>query len=217
MKKIVIVDDHPLVMKALQVILENSFPDYTVVEAVSVSDLQRRLDEAPQGEGYALAMIDLDLGGDDALDTIRDLWVRHNLPTIMMTGQFDYPRCRECQSQGAAGYVQKNAKIDEIVTAVKIVLLGGQFFPIMRAGQEAVASCSRFNWLTRRQQQVLDLVVDGRPNKYIAAQLGIGEGHVRNMVSQLFDNFAVTGRSRTHLSAIVSKLRLASEGGRRPS
>ena len=87
----------------------------------------------------------------------------------------------------------------------------------MQTEQEAPAGRNSFNWLTRRQQQVLDLVVEERPNKYIAPELGIGEGHVCIMVSELFDNSSVTGRSRTHLSATVSKLRVAPEGGRRPS
>ena len=225
MKKIIIVDDHPLVIKALQVILENSFPGYAVVEAVSFAAMRRCLEQDPQNKTYALAIIDLNLAGESALETIRQLQVAYSLPAIVMADQFDYQRCRECQRYGASGYLQKNSKIDDIVTAVKIVLLGGQFFPIMQAEREPAPSPSpdtvvgrnSFNWLTQRQQQVLDLVVDGRPNKYIAAELGIGEGHVRNMVSPLFDTFSVTGRSRTHLSAIVSKLRVAPEGSRRPN
>jgi DNA-binding NarL/FixJ family response regulator len=220
MKKILIVDDYPLVMKALQAILENAFPGHAVVEALSIDEMRHCLDKAQdntQGDAYALAIIDQNLASDSAPQLIKDLWVGHGLPTLIITEQFDYQRCREYQVQGAAGYLQKNAKIDDIITAVKIVLLGGQSFPIMQASKEVPAGPTRFNWLTRRQQQVLDLVVDGRPNKYIAAELGIGEGHVRNMVSQLFDNFEVTGRSRTHLTAIVSKLRVAHALDRRAS
>lgn len=219
MKKIIIVDDHPLMVKALQVILENSFPGYAVVEAASFAAMRRCLEQDPQNKTYAMAIIDLNLAGESAPDTIRQLQVRYDLPTIVMTDQFEYQRCRECQRYGASGYLQKSSKIDDIVTAVKIVLLGGQFFPIMQADPEpepqAALGRDSFNALTQRQQQVLELVVAGRPNKYIAAKLGIGEGHVRNMVSQLFDNFSVTGRSRTHLSAIVSKLRVAPEASRR--
>lgn len=219
MRKIIIVDDHPLMVKAMQVILENSFPGYAVVEAMSFAAMRRCLEQDPQNKTYAMAIIDLHLAGESAPDTIRQLQVRYNVPTIVMTDQFDYQRCRECQRYGASGYLQKNSKIDDIVTAVKIVLLGGQFFPIMQAEPEPQSAVGRdsFNALTQRQQQVLELVVAGRPNKYIAAELGVGEGHVRNMVSQLFDNFSVTGRSRTHLSAIVSKLRVAPEESRRPT
>lgn len=217
MKKIILVEDHPLMIKAMQIVLENSFPEYAVVVALSAAEMRRSLNEDGDNNSFSLAIIDFCLHDKSGLNIIEELRVQYDIPVIVMTGQFDYQTFHDCQQQGASGILQKISKIENIVTTIKIVLLGGQFFPRMQAEQDAYTKQSIFKSLTQRQQQVLDLVVDGRPNKYIAAKLGIGEGHVRNMVSQLFDNFSVTGRSRTHLSSIVSKLRVAPKDSQRPN
>jgi DNA-binding NarL/FixJ family response regulator len=206
MKKIILVDDHPVVVKAMSIILEKSFPEYEIVEAECAADARSILNEdKKKNSAFSLAIVDLNLPDESGWHLLQALRIEYKIPVIVMTAKADAQTILDAQKNGSSGFLQKSSKIESIVKVIKIVLMGGKYFPEV---QDEVSTNRRiFDSITQRQLQVLNLVVEGRSNKDIAAELDIGEGHVRNMVSQLFDHFSVRGRSRTHLSVIVSKLR----------
>jgi two-component system CheB/CheR fusion protein len=103
----------------------------------------------------------------------------HELPTIMITGYGDVPLAVRAMKAGAASFIEKPVRGDDLLAAIDGALEQTRHeaeFSVLRD-----AKATRIAALTPRQRRVMDLVVEGKPNKEIAAILGINqrtiEGH----------------------------------------
>jgi DNA-binding NarL/FixJ family response regulator len=212
MKEIIIVDDHPLVLTALKNILSQAFAETTIRCISSGCEFQELLDRAPSEEKenkeILIAFVDLNLPDIDGITVIQTLSSRFNIPVIAMSGYADPEKVLLCVQSGAAGFIQKSSNIGIYPAVANLVLSGGKFFPVeyLRKNRgEAVAGNQNLS-LTARQREVLDLVVDGKPNKIIAATLGLSEGTVKNHVGVLLERFSVKSRSQLILATIKSNV-----------
>jgi len=187
--RIVIVDDHRVVARSLQSYLE-SFADLKVVGiAVSGEELLAQL-AAWKPE---IVIQDLMLpGGIDGIETTRR--VREcapNVRVIALTASMDEARMTGVIRAGAAGYVRKDADPEILLAAVRAVARGKLFIDPSVAGRFAPVA----DELTRREVEVLRLLVEGLSNKEIANALEIGDEtvktHVTNVLGKLHaDNCA---------------------------
>jgi DNA-binding NarL/FixJ family response regulator len=100
---------------------------------------------------------------------------------------------------GAHGYLVKDVEPDVLVAGIRSVLDGGAPLSpsvaghLLRGGWQLEAPASR---LTRRELEVLRLIVDGHHNKQIAAVLGISEKTVKTHCSRLFQRLGVSDRTQ---------------------
>lgn len=209
MKDIVIVDDYPLVLAALKNIISCAFPD-TRIRCISTKcELMALLSEGADTEAseqMLMAFVDLNLPDADGIDVIRRIRARFGAPVIAISGSYEPDKIRKCAQNGAAGYIEKSSNVGIYPAVASLVLSGGTFFPSefvkkeaseTSAGNPAVA-------LTARQKEVLNLLIDGKPNKLIAAALGLSEGTVKNHVGALLERFKVKSRSQLILVAMKS-------------
>jgi two-component system CheB/CheR fusion protein len=116
------------------------------------------------------------MGGIDLLDRLKAK--SHALPAIVITGYGDVPLAVRAMKAGAAGFVEKPVQPDELLASVARILEETRDSSELASWREATAS--RVTGLTARQRQVMDLVIEGNPNKEIAALLGISQRTIEN-------------------------------------
>ncbi|MDZ5454565.1 chemotaxis protein CheB [Labrys sedimenti] len=124
-------------------------------------------------------LIDAYLPGMSGLELLRHLdHAIHRLPAIMITGNSDVPMAVEAMKAGALDFIEKPFGQGELLTSVKRALERSRDASALSAWREAAAS--HIATLTKRQRQIMDLVLSGHPSKNIAADLGISQRTVEN-------------------------------------
>jgi two-component system response regulator FixJ len=123
------------------------------------------------------------MSGIQLIQALRDNGV--GMPVLVITGHADVPLAVEAMKLGAEDFLEKPFEDDVLIRAVERALDAG------RARQdEASARASARDLLERltdREREVLEAIADGRPNKTIAAMLGISPRTVEVHRARLFD------------------------------
>jgi two-component system response regulator DctR len=121
------------------------------------------------------------------------------LPVIFLTGHGDVPTAVSAVKRGAFDFVEKpfsnNALVDRVVEALEASASQLALRRERLAREEAVAE------LTEREREVMRLVVEGRPNKLIADELGISVRTVEVHRARIFDKMKV--RSAVELANLL--------------
>jgi len=193
MTTVLVADDHGIVREGLRRLLESE-PDLEVVgEAGDGREVLAQV-ELYQPDAVVLDITMPKLGG---LETLERLRAKHpGVKAILLSVHSDSPFIQSAISLGADGYVLKNGRADEIVTAVREVMAGGSYFsPIvakeiveqLRTPQKAEAE--PFTLLSGREREVLHLIADGLSAKEIAVELEIStktvEAHRTSLMRKL--------------------------------
>jgi two-component system CheB/CheR fusion protein len=170
---IYVVDDDTNVRQAIRGILEQ---DGHLVE--DYGDGEAFLNAYRPGRNACL-LIDANLPGISGLDLLKRLKkVGCSVPAIMITGQSDVPMAVEAMKAGAADFLEKPIRGIELLAGVGRALESshdaGQFTEWHKDAADHLAC------LTRRQRQIMEMVLAGHPSKNIAADLGISQRTVEN-------------------------------------
>ncbi len=102
----------------------------------------------------------------------------HQLPTIMITGYGDVPLAVRAMRAGVASFIEKPVRGDDLLDAIDRALEETRDATEVAASRKAAAT--RIAALTPRQRQVMELVIEGKPNKEIAAVLGASQRTIEN-------------------------------------
>lgn len=199
------IDDHGTFRYGLRLTLEQQFPEARVLEAVTVDEGIGliRSHGAPD-----LVLVEIALPGGAGLGAIGQLAAAAPGGAIaVLTASEDPADIRGALRAGAVGYVKKSYRPAVLCNAIRLMLSGERFFPVI---SDAANARPPFPVdLTSRQMDILRGVVDGRSNKEIAQGLDIIEGtvkaHVRSLMGKL------RARNRTHLAMTAIRLGLVEE------
>lgn len=197
---ILVVDDHPLYRSGVVHTLQNTGLEVHVVECSVLDQAFQRLDD---GLHVDLMILDLQMPGYSGLDSVRAVRSRRpEVPVLVLSGNEDPAVVREAIDLGACGFVPKSAPSEEFHAALSLVLSGGVYLPptslsvgtpATRAQQDAWARLGAH--LTERQRQVLLGIVQGKPNKVIARDLGLSDTTVKSHVAHILDALVVSNRT----------------------
>jgi DNA-binding NarL/FixJ family response regulator len=194
-KNILLVDDHPIFLDALGEIIVDRFPYAEITKLGSASEAREHIRE---GMMPTLAVVDVNLPDASGIELIRELHTSYRIPIIAFSGQTDDNTISACIRNGAIGYIPKSYDTQRLYAAIDAVILGGQHFPSSfqrdSEGREQIS-------LTRRQRDVLELVMKARPNREIAGELDITVGTVKNHVSDLLTIFGAASRNELLIRA----------------
>ncbi|MEO7242135.1 MAG: response regulator transcription factor [Variovorax sp.] len=218
--KILIADDHRLVVEAVKAKLAELGPDVEFLVALNAQELL-----ASVSDQIDLALVDLNMPGADGYSHIDALRSRHPaLPVIVLSGYEDPALMRGALDRGVLGFIPKAYSPDVMLSAVRLVLAGGVYVPSMLlsslppsvaanvAGSKAeTPATARPNGapslaslrgvLTERQVEVLQLLSQGKPNKLIGRSLGISEGTVKIHLAAIFRALNVRNRTEAVVAA----------------
>ncbi len=202
MIRVVIVDDHEVVLAGLQQLVDG-FDDVEIVGAAS--DGARAVDECTRATPD-VALIDLEMpemDGIEATRRIKDASPRTNV--VVFTYFSDRERIMKAIDAGATGYLLKDADPRELHSAIRAAAEGGvPLHPTAAAAmleERAGASAKTRTELSPREREVLILVGSGLANKQIARRLGISEKTVKTHLTKVFGVIGVTDRTQAALWA----------------
>ena len=185
MIRVAIVDDHPIVRDGIAALLSAQDELEVVGTAGSLEEARALLGRAQ----IDVLLLDIRLGTDSGLKLLSG---GPPLPAVVVLSAYDYPQYAEAALQlGAAGFVVKTAPIGELTDAIRRAAAGGFAF--------GVRPRSDLPRLSRRERDVVALVVEGRSNDEVGAELGIGLTTVETHLRRIFERFGL--RSRTELVA----------------
>jgi two-component system response regulator EvgA len=169
MNSIFIIDDHPVIRMAIRMLLENE--NYEVVgETDNGVDAMQMVRECMPD----LIILDISIPKLDGLEVLARFNAM-NLPSkiLVLTAQAPSLFAIRCMQSGASGYVCKQEDLSELVSSVKAVLSGYNYFPsqalaatIKKEGDPN--ELERFKLVNDRELMVLQLFAQGRTNKEIA-------------------------------------------------
>jgi DNA-binding NarL/FixJ family response regulator len=194
--KILVVDDHPLIVDALEQSLPQIDPRLAVLGATNREQTLTALARHPD---TALVLLDLALPGARGLDLLAELRLDYPLlPIVVLSATHDRATVGAALAAGARGYVSKTASSEALIDAVRTVLGGGRGVTadIAPASAHASGVAPDGLGLTQRQSEVLQLLAQGKPNKLICRDLKLSEGTVKVHVSAILKALNVHSRSQ---------------------
>ena len=176
-KKILIVDDHPLLREGLCTVI-NHEPDMIVCGAVENA---RQAMDAVAKLAPDLALVDITLPGKSGLELVKDLKAMHPGVAILAISMHDESLYAERMLRaGAGGYITKQQPPEELVKAIRQVLDGHVYVSrevserlLRRFSGQLQKQPLPLDLLTDRELEVLQLLGDGKSPKEIARLLNL--------------------------------------------
>lgn len=201
---ILIVDDHPLFVEALELVIQGAFPDAAVSKAISIETARAALDN---GGPFDLVLLDLSMPGTRGLEGVIELRTRYpKLPIVVVSALEDPRIIHEVMQCGVAGYISKSTRGGDLGRALQDVMDGAvvvpkDYHPPAAAGSNASDLAARIATLTPQQVRVLHMLRQGLLNKQIAYDLGVGETTVKAHVSEILRKLKVASRTQAVIEA----------------
>jgi DNA-binding NarL/FixJ family response regulator len=202
--KLLVVDDHPLIVAALTHLLPQLDRPVSVLAAADRDEAYAVLAAHPD---VALVLLDLALPGNRGLEVLGRMRLDFpRLPIAVISATHDRATVESALAGGARGFIAKTASPRELVDTVRRLLDGRACpRPDLARGPAALVGDAADDvlGLTQRQSQVLRLLVQGKPNKLICRDLNLSEGTVKVHVSAILRALNV----HTRAQAIVELVR----------
>jgi DNA-binding NarL/FixJ family response regulator len=184
--KVFIVDDHFLVIEGIKAMLYDE-PGIDVLGHAYNADacltfLQHHLPD--------VILMDINLPDVSGIDLCKKVIEKH--PSVYIIGLSSYSQLSfitKMLSNGAAGYLLKNATKQEILLAIDTVMQGKQYLSIDASEMMKNATAEATPVLTRREKEVLILIAEGLTNAEMAEQLCISATTVDTHRKHLLEKF----------------------------
>lgn len=179
-RKVLIVDDHPIVRQGLRLMI-NEEPDLMVIgEAQSEREARSAIRELEPD----VVIVDLSLAQGDGLELVRDVHAHHQgLPMLVLSMHDELIYAERLLAAGASGYIMKQAASDQLLVALRKVLAGGTYLSdtlerslerSRRVGVGGAAtSADPVKRLSNRELQILGLIGRGQSSREAAEGLGL--------------------------------------------
>ncbi|MCZ0204374.1 response regulator transcription factor [Streptomyces sp. UMAF16] len=218
--RVFLLDDHEVVRRGVRDLLDDE-PDITVAgEASTVAQALARVPALRPD----VAVLDVRLPDGDGVTVCREL--RSHLPELaclMLTSFDDEEALLDSIMAGASGYVLKQIRGSELVSAVRTVA-GGQslldpsattrLLSRLRDGREDEAEPDALPGLTEREREILALIGEGLTNRQIGRRLFLAEKTVKNHISRLLAKLGVERRVQAAVIATQVRNRPRADGHR---
>ena len=203
--KILILDDHALFREGLHYTFQVINPEIELLQAESFEQARDIIEKTPE---LNLLLIDLEMpviDGFEALDAFTTLFP--TLPCVILSASSNRGDVNKAIQGGALGFISKNTQGESLNSALKLILSGEIYVPFDIMHVDRRINRNESVELTKRQREVMSLVVKGLPNKLIADKLDLAEATVKMHLAAIFEKLGVHNRSAA--IAEVSKHKLA--------
>jgi RNA polymerase sigma factor (sigma-70 family) len=169
---VIVVDDDPSVRSSLKLLVST-----VGLRVESFESAETVLERTPP-DTVSCFVLDVRLRGLSGLDFQRELAARSiRIPIVFITGHGDIPMSVRAMKAGAVEFLTKPFRDQDLLDAIHVALERDR--ARREEEQERIQLQQRFELLTRRERDVLWMVVSGMLNKQIAAQLGTAENTVK--------------------------------------
>lgn len=210
MVKLLVVEDHALVREGLVQTLRQLEEGVEIFEVADHDGASALLE---QEHHFDLMVLDLGLPGIDGLSCLKTFRQSYPaMPVVILSAYDDALTVSKAMKCGAAGFVPKTYSSERLLAVLREVLAGGAFTPDLLPSTYAPNSPYPLiggdedpldYGLSKRQAEVLGLMVSGKSNRDIAGQLGLSEGTVKIHLTAIFKVLGVS--SRTQAMVVVAR------------
>ena len=202
--RVFLLDDHDVVRRGLRDLLEAEDDIEVVGEADSAEQAVRRIGALRPD----VAILDVRLPDGDGVEVCRE--VRSQNPEIvclMLTSFSDDEALFDAVMAGAAGYLLKQVRENDLVAAVRTVAAGGSLLEPaaiqnvldrVRSGNE---DDQRLGVLTAQERKIFELIGKGLTNRQIGDEIFLAEKTVKNYVSNLLTKMGMARRTEAAVYA----------------
>ena len=224
--KVLLIDDHPLILSALQAVI-TGLSDGVFVTGVGSATAARA--KMQQSSDYDMVLLDLSLGDTDGFDLLVELRSTYPaVPVVVVSASERASDVIRAIDLGAMGFVPKRSSTEALTNALRVVMSGGLYVPptmlgldmaSMRAmgamgaddsvsvlgdgvrpeAHQKVGTLEDLG-LTPRQAEVLGLLLKGMPNKLVARALNVSVETVKDHVAAVLRALGVSTRTQAVLA-----------------
>jgi DNA-binding NarL/FixJ family response regulator len=195
--RVFLLDDHEIVRRGVRELLEAEDDIEVVGEAGTAEEAVGRV-PATQPD---VAVLDVRLPDGDGIEVCRDIRSRHHeIACLMLTSFADDEAVYAAIMAGAAGYVLKQVRGNDLVDAVRRVNRGESLLdPAVTARVldriRRSSETDELAGLTDQEKRLLDLIAEGLTNRQIGEQMFLAEKTIKNYVSNLLAKLGMHRRS----------------------
>lgn len=221
--KVLLIDDHPLILSALQAVI-TGLSDGVFVTGVASANAAR--DKMAESSDYDMVLLDLSLGDTDGFDLLVELRSTYPaVPVVVVSASERVSDVIRAIDLGAMGFVPKRSSTEALTNALRMVMSGGLYVPPTMLGLDmaSVRAMGAENsvsvlgdgvrpeahqkvgtledlGLTPRQAEVLGLLLKGMPNKLVARALNVSVETVKDHVAAVLRALGVSTRTQAVLA-----------------
>lgn len=200
-----LLDDHEIVRRGVRELLEAEDGIEVVGEASTAEEALSRIPAVRPD----VAVLDVRLPDGSGVEVCRE--VRSQLPglaCLMLTSFSDDDALFEAIMAGASGYVLKQIRGNDLVTAIRRVARGESLLDptvttkVLHRLRNPSEEDERLAKLTPQERRILDLIAEGATNRQIGAELHLAEKTVKNYVSNMLMKLGMSRRTEAAVFAV---------------
>lgn len=198
--RVLVTDDHPMSREGLALAARAAFPGATTMAAGTIAEAQALLEGRAS---YRMILLDLMLPDAHGFSGLLTMQVHaRGAPIVLVSGTEDARQVEAARALGASGYLFKSLALDRIAEALRRIDTGQPGFPPIATAPSMVVrdAQAKLAALSTAQRGVLMALADGRSNKQIAHDLGVGEATVKAHLTAIFRKIGVANRAQALLA-----------------
>lgn len=188
--QILIIDDYPIIVSGLHNTLNTLLSDPKIQKAGTKDEAFQKL----KNEHFDLAFLDVNLNGVNMMEHLDEInTIRKNTKIIVFTAYTSDKIKALALAKNVDGFLDKNTSIEELEFAIKEVLSGNAYInqkeDLSFSMEDSPDKFEKINSLTKRERDVVNLIVKGNTNETIAKKLFLSfqtvQSHRKNIYRKL--------------------------------
>lgn len=209
--RVVVIDDEGLIRESMTRLLQIAGFDSVAFESVEAFQAAH-----PDGPACDCMLVDVSLPGISGIEFTRRTTVVPDHPAIIMiSGRSEVPQAVLAMKSGASDFLLKPLASDDVLASVRAAITDRWAETRMSTARRD--ALNRLDRLTRREREVLDLIVAGRLNKQMAVELGISQKTIEFHRARVMRKLDVTCMAELMRVAFLAGVRDLAEERAAPS
>ena len=187
---VLIVEDHPMFVRAVQALMSRHYPHIRVVVAPTCASAQAWLVETESTSNLKAVFCDLNLPDAKGAQVVRQIKPLTQVPLLVISGEVEDSIVTEIESIGIAALVSKRSSVESLMHGMAKLLGAPQTEPSAGHGDGS---------LSASQRKVAQQLINGLSNKEIAKALQLAPDTVKSHVSEIMSRMGARNRTEAVL------------------